>query len=86
MKKPNKDTTIAAALLVAYWSTITYAACAQDARLIAGATLIFGVVLYAAYAVDRAEKKRRRLRETIKRNCREELEAFERAREMKEAD
>ena len=86
MKNKKHDRFIASALLVAYWSTITYAACAQDARLIAGATLVFGVVLYAAYAVDRAQKSRQRLHETIRRNCRAELEALERAREMREAD
>ena len=79
----NKDKLIASGIIVAYWSTVAYAACACDIRLIATATVIFGVVLYASYAIDRAQKSRQQLHETIRDACRQSLDELEAWREQR---
>lgn len=84
--KKDRDYIIAAALIVAYESTLTFAALDHNGALSVMATLVFATIVYSCYRIDRADKHRARLRAEISAKRNAELAALEHAREMKEAD
>lgn len=65
MKKRKRDRGIAASIIVAWWSLVTYGACDQNIALIGVSTLIFGIILYLSWMFDRVTKSRDRLRSLI---------------------
>lgn len=57
MKATKRDIFIASLYVVAYMATLTYSILSLNGTLLIMATLLFAVVVYACYLIDRENKK-----------------------------
>lgn len=60
MKATKRDIFIASLYIVAYMATLTYSILSLNGTLLIMVTLLFAVVVYASYLIDRESKKYQR--------------------------
>lgn len=60
MKASKRDIFIASLYIVAYMVTLTYSILSLNGTLLIMSTLLFAVVIYASYLIDRESKKYQR--------------------------
>lgn len=60
MKATKRDIFIASLYVVAYMATLTYSILSLNGTLLIMATLLFAVVVYTSYLIDRENRKYQR--------------------------